>query len=171
MINEAPHFSRSESCLTIPNEQVTSDDFAVMLGIDLRSMVVDRLRAFNYLPDGHELTFFDKGQEHKGSQALYLVEEAVAGHIIYVSFLRPDSKTTIHKHDHPLQENYFWLAGTSFLRLNEDVRELKQGHEFITVPSGSVHQLTTRGEASLALIVMENAALVSADKLHIPATL
>lgn len=169
MDKENPRFYRRESGLIVPdNGQVTSEDIDVMFGIDLRERVINRLRAFGFLPDGHELTFFSKGQEHNGSQALYLVEEAVAGHMVYVSFLSPNGKTTIHKHDHPLKENYFWLAGASFLRIDGDVHELRQGQELVTVPSGSVHQLTTRGEASLALIVMENAAQVPADRLHIP---
>ena len=168
MGKEIPRFSKRESGLIIPNNrQITSEGIAAMFGIDLRERVIERLRAFDPLPDGYELTFFSKGQEHAGSQALYLLEEHVAENMVYVSFLSPDSKTSIHKHNYPLKENYFWLAGASFLRVDGDVRKLRQGQEFITVPSGSIHQLTTRGEASLALIVIENAASVPADKLHI----
>lgn len=169
MGKEDPRFIRRESGLNVPRDgRVTIQDIGVTFGINLRERVIDKLRAFNFLPDGHELTFFSKGQGHKDSEAWYFVEEQVEGHMVYVSFLTPNSKTSVHKHDHPLKENYFWLAGVSFLRLDGDVRELRQGQELITVPSGSIHQLNTGGEASLALIVMENAACVPADKLHIP---
>lgn len=172
MDKESPRFYRRESGLiALNNGHVISEDIARMFKIDLRERVVGRLRAFGFLPDGHELTFFGKGQEHNGSQALYFVEEAVAGHMVYVSFLGPNSQTTVHTHDEPLFENYLWLAGESFLRRDNNIHKLGRGQEVIRVSPGSVHQLTTRGEASLALIVMENAALVPADRLHIPATL
>ena len=77
----------------------------------------------------------------------------------------------MHAHDEPISENFLWLAGASFLRRDKDTHKLARGQEVIRVSPGEVHQLTTRGEASLALIVMENAALVSSDKLHIPAAL
>ena len=172
MDKETPRFNRRESGLAVPNNgKVTSEDIAAMFGIDLRERVLAKLRAFNFLPDGRELTFFGKGQAHNGSQARYFVEERVAEHMVYVSFLGPNSQTSIHKHDEPIFESYFWLGGESFLRRDNDIHRLAQGQEVIRISSGSVHQLTTRENASLALIVMENAAHVPADKLHIPATL
>lgn len=172
MGKEDPRFIRRESGLITPsNGQVTSEHINTMFGIDLKERVMGKLRAFDFLPAGHELTFFNEGRDHNGSQARYFVEEAVAEHMVYVSFLRPNSQTTVHTHDEPLFENYLWLAGESFLRRDNDMHKLGQGQEVIRVSPGSVHQLTTRGKASLALIVMENAALVPADRLHIPVEL
>lgn len=169
MDKENPRFTRRESGLIAPrNGEVTSEEVGAMFGLDLRGEVVDRLRAFDLLPDGHKLTFFEKGQEHKGSQALYLVEESVGEHMVYVSFLGPNSKTTVHIHDEPLSETYVWLGGESFLRRDNDIHNLRQGQEVVRVSPRSVHQLTTRQHPSLALIVLENAGLVPADRLHIP---
>lgn len=167
MGKENPLFNRRESGFLVPNNsQITSEGIARIFDIDLRGIVVDKLKALEFLPDGHELTFFNNGREHKDSQALYLVEEPVGKHMIFVSFLSPNSKTTVHRHEEPLTENYYWLAGKAFLRLEENVHELRQVQELIKVPPNSLHQLTTREEASLVLIVLENAALVHGDRLH-----
>lgn len=171
MGKEGPLFIRRESGVVVPDNGRARKDIGEMFGIDIRARVIDKLRAFGFLPDGHELTFFSRGQKHNGSQARYFVEEAVGEHMVYVSFLDPNSQTTVHTHDEPIHESYIWLAGESFLRRDKDVHKLGQGQEVIRVSPGSVHQLTTRQHASLALIVMENAALVTADKLHIPASL
>lgn len=164
---ENPYFNRRESGFFVPKDnRVTSESVSIMFGIDLKERIVDISRVFNLFPDGHELTFFKTGKEHKGSQALYLVEESVGEHKVYVSLLGPNSKTSIHKHDEPLVEDYYWLAGTSFLRLNDGIHELSEGQETISVPSENIHQLATREEASLALIVLKNGAKVPEYRLH-----
>ena len=59
-------FYRRESGLTVSsNGRVTGEDIRGMFGIDLRERTIDILRASGFLPDGHELTFFDVGQAHK----------------------------------------------------------------------------------------------------------
>lgn len=168
----APGFKRRESgVIASNNEHVTSGDIDTLFGIDFKERVINRLKAFGFLPDNHQLAFFDVGRAHKGSQALYFTEEQIEGHMVYVSFLKPNSQTTVHMHHEPIFENYIWLGGASFLRRDNETHKLGQGQEVIRVSPGKVHQLTTRDEASLALIVMENAGLVPADKLHVPAVL
>lgn len=156
-----------EGELQLGKRGITSEDITRELNVDYRKMVVDMLSGFGFLPDGHMLNFFDSPKGHMGSQALYFLEEMVGRHMIFVSQLGPNGKTTIHKHQEPIREKYFQLAGSSYLRLGKDIQELREDFA-LTVPSDVPHQLTTRDNSSLVLIVMENAISVPRDKLHIP---
>ncbi len=145
-------------------------DIQKIFGVDYKRVVSGMLEDFGLLPEGHVLNFFETPIEHSGSRARYFLEELVGPNKIYVSFLDSKSVTTRHKHQPPIVESYFQLAGSSFLRIDNDFRELKKG-SVLSVLSDISHQLTTREDPSLVLIVMRNASLVSADRLHIPVTL
>lgn len=146
--------------------EITSGEIARGLGVGYRRLVADTLSKVLF-SDSHVLSFFDSPKGHEGSHALYLAEEMVGKDMIFVSFLGPNGKTSTHKHEKPIQEHYLQLVGSSYLRLGSDCHELKGGSAFI-VPSDVPHQLTTRDNSSLVLIVMENAISVPRDKLHIP---
>lgn len=155
-----------ENELQFNRREITSEEIVKIFSVDYRGLVADILSRV-LLSASHALSFFDSPKEHKGSQALYLAEEMVGKDMIFVSYLGPNGKTTIHKHQEPIREKYFQLAGSSYLRLGNDFHELKGGSA-LTVPSDVPHQLTTRENSSLVLIVMENAISVPRDKLHTP---
>lgn len=149
---------------------ISSKEIAKIFNVDYRKLVANTLSRLRFLPDDHVLSFFDSPKGHEGSQALYLAEEMVGKDMVFVSYLCPNGKTTIHKHEEPIRENYFQLAGFSHLRLGSDFHELKEG-AFLTVPADMPHQLATKGNSSLVLIVMENAIFVPRDRLHIPVSM
>lgn len=150
--------------------QISAPDIKKIFGLDYKKVVADVLGNLGLLPDGHALNFFKTPIEHKGSKARYFLEELIGPNKMYVSFLDSNGKTTRHKHQDPIRETYLQLAGSSFLRIDDDFRELRAGSA-LTVLSDVPHQLTTREDPSLTLIVMKNAALVPADRLHIPVVL
>lgn len=152
--------------LQFNRKEVAGEEIAKIFGIDYKRLVANTLGRV-LLSNSHAISFFDSPRGHTGSQALYLAEEMVGKDMVFVSYLSPNSKTTTHKHQEPIREKYFQLAGSSYLRLNSDFHELMGGSAF-TVPSDVPHQLTTRDKSSLVLIVMENAISVPRDKLHIP---
>ena len=156
-----------ESELQLGKREMTSEEIRKIFNIDYKRLVMDTLNLVGFFPYGHTLNFFDTPKRHKGSEALYFAEEMVGEHMIFVSFLDSNGVTTRHKHQEPIRENYFQLAGSSHLRLGDNLHELKAGST-LTVPSDTFHQLTTRENPSLVLIVMENAISVPRDRLHIP---
>lgn len=156
-----------EKELQLFRREITSEEIGNIFDTDYKRVVSNMLSRLHLLQVDHTLNFFDRPKEHKGSQALYLAEEMVGKDMILVSYLGPNGKTTIHKHQEPIREKYFQLAGSSHLRLGNDFHKLSEG-SFLTVPSDIPHQLSTRDNSSLVLIVMENAISVHADKLHIP---
>lgn len=155
-----------ENELQLNKGEITSEEIVKIFRVDYRRLVADTLSRV-LLSDSHALSFFDSPKRHRGSQALYLAEEMVGKDMIFVSYLGPNGKTTAHKHQEPIREKYFQLAGSSHLRLGNDFHKLREG-SFLTVPSDIPHQLTTRNSSSLVLIVMENAISVPRDRLHIP---
>lgn len=156
-----------ESELRLGKGAISSKEIVKIFNVDYRKLVADTLSRLRFLPDEHALSFFDSPKGHEGSQALYLAEEMIGKDMIFVSYLGPNGKTTTHKHEKPIKEHYFQLAGSSYLRLGSDFHELKGGSAFM-VSSDVPHQLTTRDNSSLVLIVMENAISVPRDQLHIP---
>ncbi len=156
-----------ESDLRFYRREVANEEIARIFNTDYKRVVSRILGELKLLQADDTLDFFDKPRGHEGSQALYLLEEMVGKDMILVSYLGPNGKTTLHKHQEPIKEKYFQLAGSSHLRLDEDFHELRKG-SFLTVPSNVPHQLTTKDNSSLVLIVMENAISVPRDKLHIP---
>lgn len=154
-----------ESELQLGKREITSEEIGKTFSIDYKKLVTDTLR--RVITGNHSLSFFESSKGHEGSQALYLAEEMVGKDMVFVSYLGPNGRTTIHKHQEPIRENYFQLAGFSRLLLGNSFHDLKAGSA-LTVPSDVFHQLITGNSPSLVLIVMENAISVPRDKLHIP---
>ena len=148
-----------ETDLQFGRGEITSEEIGKRFKIDYRKLVTETF--------GHTLSFFDNPRRHIGSQALYLAEEMVGKDMIFVSYLVPNGQTTTHKHQEPIREKYFQLAGFSRLLLGNEFHDLETGYG-LTVPSDVFHKLTTKNNPSLVLIVMENAISVPKDKLHIP---
>lgn len=101
--------------------------------------------------------------KHKGgSEALYFIDgQRINGGdtVIYVSYLPPNSVTSIHFHnigteEYRLQDGEAILNG---LELTEDMRP---------VEPGLIHQVTTGERPALLLLLMKGVKDVPDDKLH-----
>lgn len=98
---------------------------------------------------------------HRNSDALYFIDYYEGNNRILVSRLPPHSHSSRHYHNPPITEYYWLLKG-----------ELYLGEKPVT-PVGlviypdQIHQIETREEAALLLILMENARLVPQDRQHI----
>lgn len=103
---------------------------------------------------------------HEGSDARYLIDYYEGDDRIMVSHLPPNSRTSLHHHPDspvPLVETYFCLAG-SFLLRDEELSIKPKGH--IVLPR-RFHQVTTKDEAALILIVMKDARFYPEDQQHL----
>lgn len=159
------HMPESPELVVPEKKQLTNEDVIKMFGTDYKKLVQGKA---TQLGMSEQLRFFDSPLPHNGSQAVYLAEQFVGDHLILVSVLGPNMRTSRHYHEAPMvQERYFHIAGESFV--NVDGKELPLNHEqnLIKVSLGVVHQARTQGNPALTLIIMENARLVSSGRLHI----
>lgn len=154
--------------LGVVGEKISRDDIVNTFGIDYELVVVERLRHWGKLPQNRKLNFFDIAGSHKGSSGLYLLEEIVGDSWIFVQAMLNDGISTKHMHGEHVIELYDPLAGESFLTVDGKEHELRIGMPFEVFP-GQTHQLITRKNPSLNLLVMENSAHIPRNKLHIPA--
>lgn len=146
--------------------KLSSVDLAEMFGSDYVKRIEDKAVGVGICD---RLVFFDPPKPHEGSQAVYVVEQFVGNDLILVAVLRPNMRTSKHRHEEPmLKERYLHIAGESFVSVNGDISALNQERDSIEVPLNVSHQVHTNGKPSLTLIVMENARLVPQGRLHIP---
>ncbi len=168
---EADNSSRVRtSGLLVPDQNKLSGvDLAEMFGNNYRRLVEAKAASVGIR---EKLIFFNSGKPHEGSQAIYIVEQFVGDDLVLVPVLRPNMETSKHHHEKPmLKERYFYIAGESFVRVNGDTLTLNEKQNSIDVPLNVSHQVYTRANPSLTLIIMEKALLVQQGKLHIPETL
>ena len=152
-------------------EQAENFGKEMLHGINYKKLIGDKIIELGILPSDQGLIFFDSPKPHKGSEALYLVEQPVGNDLILVSFLEPHRKTSKHFHISPLRkEKYYSLAGAAVLMLGDQILELNSKQYYREVPLHVGHQVRTEKDFALTLIVMEDGRLVSPDKLHIPTT-
>lgn len=159
--------SQDLSHIVEPERPITAQAVMEIFGFDYRSVVRDIL-GNRYKLDVEGLNFFDTAARHLGSQALYLLEQPKGEHMIYVSYLPPNSITSEHEHADPIREVYSPLAGTSLLSVEGDLHELTAEKGVLVVDPGQGHQLRTTSEPALTLIVMKRAAGIPLERLHIP---
>ncbi len=148
--------------------KITKEDIFEKFGFDYRPIVIERLRHWNNLPEGHKLKFLDRAELHEGSSGLYLLEEIVGNSWVFVQAMLENGISTEHKHEDPVIELYDPLAGQSSLNVDGVGQELNPGIPF-EVLSGQVHFLKTENKPSLNLLIMKNSADIPRNKLHIPA--
>lgn len=160
----------SSSCLSEKDIQsnITKGDIVEKFGFDYEQVVLERLRYWDKLPGGHELNFFNVAEFHKGSSGLYLLEEIVGDSWVFVQAMFEKGISTRHKHGENVIELYDPLAGESFLTVNGKEYKLNAGMPFEVFPD-QVHQLITRKNPSLNLLIMKNSSHIPRHKLHIPA--
>lgn len=106
---------------------------------------------------------------HRGSDALYLAEYSHKDDMVFLSILLPHSKTSFHYHEDPMYEEYHPISGSGYLR---NTRQKGDGGRLIPMSEERVgpfleHQVVTREESAVMLILLRNARLVSRDRHHI----
>lgn len=98
------------------------------------------------------------------SGAFYLVDgEVREEHVVYVSFIPPNSKTSQHAHP-GFEEEYYPVAGRLHVMMNG--REEKIEGPFAVRP-GVRHQGVTHEAPALTVLVMRNAARVPKEERHV----
>ncbi len=100
-------------------------------------------------------------QRHKGSQALYVLEEDRGDIIAYIQYMPKNSRSSEHRHPPQASEDYYVRKGSLYLYQTQ----IPQG--CLTVNSGSKHQVFTHDEPSLTVLVTKNVLGIPRDKLHI----
>ena len=166
MTNIESFFYLSKKDIQPGIKEITKSDIVKKFGFDYESVVIDRLNRLNKLPENHKLNFFDTAKSHIGSSGLYLLEEKVGDSWIFVQAMFGNGISTKHKHGENVLELYDPLAGESFLTVDGKEHKLGVGVPFEVLP-GQIHQLTTRENSSLNLLVMKNSAHIPRNKLHI----
>lgn len=99
---------------------------------------------------------------HEKSQAAYLLEHDAGDTITYVQYMRPGHKTSRHKHDLPVTEDYLIIRGEYFIN-----GVLIPPRVIHTVGSNIFHQSETRGSHALAILRTNNVRGVPRNQLHI----
>lgn len=162
--------TRIESGILIPenlSKRITRADIIKRFGFDYVPVVVERLRYWGKLPEGHNLNFFSTAEAHKGSSGLYLLEEIVGDNWIFLQAMFEGGVSTKHKHGERVVELYDPLAGESLLSVDGKTKLLEAKKPLEVLP-GQVHQLQTFNKVSLNLLIMKNSAHIPRSKLHIP---
>lgn len=149
--------------------KITKKDIIKEFGFNYEQVVTDNLKKGSMLPEGHMLNFFSIAKIHEGSSGLYLLEEIVGNNWIFVQAMLKRGVSTKHKHGENVAELYYPLAGESFLFIDKEEKRLEVGMPIEVFP-GQVHQLTTRENPCLNLLIMKNSAKIPREKLHIPVT-
>ena len=147
---------------------ITKKDIIDKFGFDYRSVVVERLKQLNNLPDGHQINFFDMAMRHEGSSGLYLAEEIIGTSWVFVQAMLGKGISTAHIHEEQVAELYVPLEGQSMLNVDGIDQELTSGISFEVNP-GQAHFIRTEEEKScLNLLVMKNSAHIPRNELHKP---
>lgn len=162
-------FRLKDPSIPVKSEQnkVSAQEVISTFGFDYKPIVKERLKAHGVDFNDQDLNFFEIAQPHDGSNAVYLLEQIIGEHWVFLSFLSSNRITSEHSHDSPVEELYDPLAGNALLLIDGESSELSKEKGPLAVSAGRFHQLQTGETPILTLIVMKNSAGVSRDKLHI----
>lgn len=153
------------------HEQTNNHKDLIHLPGNYKELIVRKIVELDIVLPESELNILEDPKSHNGSEALYLLEQFIDGDLVLVSFLGPNRKTSKHLHRDPMgTEQYYSLAGEAILTVGKEELVLDRQYNFRVVPLDTAHQLRTRDNFALTLIVMKNAELVPAENLHIPVT-
>lgn len=98
---------------------------------------------------------------HQNSDALYFIDYYEGNNRILVSHLPPHSHSSRHYHNPPIIEYYWLLKGELYLG------ERPVTPVGLVIYPGKIHQIETKEEGALLLILMENARSVPQDSQHL----
>lgn len=146
------------------NTEAIQKELTLAFGENNRELAMAQLRTLGVdLPE--ERVFCDP-HLHEGSQAIYIADFYAGKNRVLISYLRPNSHTSIHHHEKPIIEEYYSLAGALYLN-----GEMIPKEGLVVWPSGrrrkTVHTAIAGNEGALTLIVMRNAKKVPAKRQHI----
>ena len=153
------HLAMHDAFLLRPNAQprYTHEYFIGFLGDNhYRDNIQKALVAYEFIPPGHQVTFFDKAESHGWqSSAVNLVEEPLEpenpnSDVVLVSFMAKGSKSSQHLHNRA--EWYRQIAGDGELILDGRVSVPKT--ETLVIPPLHFHQAEARGGWVLTAIRM-----------------
>ena len=155
-------FQRYVRILPKNSSAVNFPHISGLRGIELDILPQGLVLAVHNHIDVHTPPIFHEKDGERTSDAEYYVNEYETpdGHIIYVSELKPNSKTSKHSHPSPLREFYFTLGGEAF-------RNGRPMGRISMIDSEEDHQIETREKSVLLGILMENGAKVPKDQRHI----
>jgi|SRR3989338_8644197 len=155
------------------SQGITREELSVYVP-DYHARIHERLYKRGILKEGEELDLTFPALPHPNSQAEYLFDDIIGDDWVYVVFMRPNRKTSKHKHPNEkieVEEDCELLAGKMFLHLGEDESskaELTEIYNFATIPPNTFHRNTTDGHFALYIARTRGAAPIPRDKLHIP---
>lgn len=162
--------------LSIPDGSITTKDLSLMFGIDPEKLVDEKISKLGVLPQGTRLTYFERPKIHTyetsegntiASGSLYIAEQYVNNDLVLVSVIPPNTTTTRHIHQHPMErEEYHLLAGSALVEIDGSIMEANSEKDLTTVSPGALHQVRTGNNFGSFLIIMRNAALVGRASLH-----
>lgn len=149
---------------------MTSRDLMDRYG-DYKNKTYRQLISYGIEIDRQGLDFFETAKMHKGSQALYFLEQKIGEHRIYLSYVPKNGKTTEHMHDPkynpPVIEIYHPIGGN--LGIFIDRKEHRHGAEVpVVVYPGQLHQVSqSEDNDSFNLIILKNSAGIPDEEVHI----
>lgn len=171
-----------ESLLAPDKKLVKASDLPQIFGVDVELLSQERLVALGVLPEGSKLklqedpmihTYKVKGEDGRDivvtSHGQYFLETVIGKHGILASYLPPNSRTSEHEHNLPIEEVYEQIAGESLVAVGNEVILFRAGMASIKVPVNTAHQVVTgEQKPAFVLIVMRNAGLVPRSQWHKP---
>lgn len=103
----------------------------------------------------------DPPLRHKDSEALYLLEHDRGNEIIYVQFMPPNSRSSPHKHDSPVTEDFNVFYGELYLN------GIQLPREGFNVGFGIWHQAMTEDNCAVTILRTNNVRDIPRDQIHI----
>ncbi len=142
----------------------THHDIAALFGPNYRRLIWKCLAENNLLSENGTLPpTFVTLNNHDGSEARYLfdydIERPDGKHRVLCSVLPSHANSS--RHQHPFPEDYYILAGRVYL----EGKPIDQGS--YRVAPWKFHQMSTKEEPALVVIVMRNAAVIPRELQHI----
>src|SRR3989344_6271857 len=101
------------------SQELTPEYLSVFIP-DYKNVVHERLYAIGVLAQGQTLDFNFPPIKHENSDGEYLFEGKIGDDWVFVYFMRPNKRTSPHKHSHEkinVEEDYHLLKGKMFLYL------------------------------------------------------
>ncbi len=159
--------------ISIPDRRlVTSRDVMEKFGFDFGIKAHGKLRDHGIMVNMQELQFLETPKMHKGSQALYFLEQKVGNHRIYVSYIPENGKSTEHTHDPiykpKISEIYAPIGGILGLLVDGKQYEISEANGSFIVDPGHFHQVQQGNNASINVIILQNSAGIPDEEVHIP---
>lgn len=171
----------TQELTSLERKIISSKDLPAIFNMDVQYAFQDALIRLGLLPVGekaelseepiiHKYTYQDNdGSAIKTESAgQYFFEKVLGKHGILAYYLPPYSVTTEHKHNNPVAEAHFQVAGVSFSHhLGSPDTYLLPGM-LSEVPDDTEHQNETGESPAFTIAIMKNVADVPRHLWHIP---